>query len=115
MRLRVLVSEGEQRQGVLGLAGLGPEEVFFFPQVGAGSWFHMHGVVFAIEIGLLDRDFKLLAIERLEPETGLLRTPPRTWHVAETAAGYFAAHGLSVGACWVELQAAAADRMGAIT
>jgi len=113
MKLRVLVSESEQRRGVLGLAKLDPEEVFFFPHVGAGSWFHMRGVAFAIEIGLLDRDFKLLAIERLEPETGLLRTPPRTCHAAEAATGYFAAHGLGVGACWLELHAAVAERLGA--
>lgn len=103
MNLKVLASFRDQSRGVLGLKALGAEDVFLFQGIGAGEGFHMVGVPFPLDIAFLDRGFKILAIRRMEPQSGGAIAPLRCAHAAEAAAGYFETHGLAEGGFWTEL------------
>jgi uncharacterized membrane protein (UPF0127 family) len=104
MNLKVLTTAKEKSRGVLGLKGLEAEDVFFFSGIGEGEAFHMIGVPFPLDIAFLDRGFKILAIRRMEPQSGGAVAPIRCAHAAEAAAGYFESRGLAEGGFWTELQ-----------
>lgn len=62
-----------------------------------GLYFHMHNVRFPIAIAALDSDGVVLALDRIEPETGRFHPPRGTVQVMEMVAGFPERHGVEVG------------------
>ena len=112
-RVHVLATPEAQAQGVIGRPGIAADEVFLFPDIDpAGTYFHMAGVPFAIEIAFLDGDLRVLSVERMEPGSGRAWPTPGTRHAAEAAPGALAAQGIRPGVVWEQLRRAAADEGG---
>jgi len=79
-----------------------PEDrVLVFNDPGDRSWvntyFHMRNVRFPIAIAALDADGLVLALKRIEPETGRFFPPRGTVQVMETMVGFPAKFGVEVG------------------
>ncbi len=107
MRVHLLSTPEAQARGVIGLPGVLPDEVFFFPDVDAeGTFFHMIGVPFPIEIAFLDGAFRILRVAPLAAQHGRAWPPRGTRHAAETAPGSVAHWGLGPGSVWDELRRA---------
>ena len=62
-----------------------------------GLYFHMCNVRFPIAIAALDADGVVLALDRIEPETGRFFPPKGTKWVMETVVGFPERHGMEVG------------------
>lgn len=103
MNLKVLSSLTDRLKGVIGLDSLDPEDVYVFLDTNEGEGFHMRGVKFPINIAFLDRDFGVLQIDRMEPESGTSKAPNGTIYAVETEDGYFERKGIKVGDCWERL------------
>jgi uncharacterized membrane protein (UPF0127 family) len=73
--------------------------VFNDPQDGSweGTYFHMRNVRFPIAIAALDAKGVVLALKRIEPETGRFFPPRGTAQVMEMTVGFSVRHGLKVG------------------
>jgi uncharacterized membrane protein (UPF0127 family) len=100
MRLHVLRTPEEQARGVIGLPTLANDEAYVFPGVEEGTWFHMRGVPFPLDIVFLDPSFVVLRAERMEPEVGRAFPPRATRYAVEVACGTPLRLGLRPGHVW---------------
>jgi uncharacterized membrane protein (UPF0127 family) len=63
----------------------------------AQLYFHMHNVRFPIAIAALDADGMVLALDRIEPETGRFYPSRGTHWVMEMMVGFPARYGVEIG------------------
>jgi len=103
MNLHVLTSPQAKAQGVIGRAAMAPDELFLFADVAEGDGFHMRGCRFPLSIAFLDRNFGILDIQALQPETSQASAPPKTALAVEASADYFENNELRPGDWWKKL------------
>lgn len=103
MNLKVLNSIEARLKGVIGQECLEEDELYVFPDTYEGQGFHMKGVKFPIEIAFLAKDFSILKIARMEPETGTAKAPEGSLYAVEVCDGYFTKNALKEGDCWERL------------
>jgi uncharacterized membrane protein (UPF0127 family) len=97
MKARILATESEKRKGVTGRESLDPDEVFVFLGIYPNQGFHMHKVPFPVTIAFIDRDYGILDIKEMEPESGTAYAPEGTILAIEASKEYFDSKKLKVG------------------
>ena len=91
----------KHRTGMQFRKGFPEDRVLVFDVRGRGPWdglyFHMHNVRFPIAIAALDDCGVVLALDRIEPETGRFTPPDETAWVMETMVGFPGRFGVEAG------------------
>lgn len=94
---KVIVCDTAEKQlrGVMGNKEFPKDTLYVFPNVRAGSVFHMATVPFSLDIAFLDEDDKLLGVVTMPAEYGKAKAPPKTAKAIEAPVGYFDTFELS--------------------
>jgi len=79
----------KQLRGVMGNKEFPKDTLYLFPNVVAGSLFHMATVPFSLDIAFLDEDNTLLDVVTMPAEYGKAKAPVRTAKAVEAPVGYF--------------------------
>lgn len=97
MKSKILSTISEKARGVIGRDSLEPDELFIFTGVYSGTQFHMEGVTFPIDIAFLDKDFGILHISSMEPDSGRASAPRDTVYAVEACNDFYKSNKLKVG------------------
>lgn len=103
MKAKILTTQSEKNQGVIGKESIEPDEIFIFVNIDSNQGFHMHSVPFPIDIAFLNQDYSVLDIQSMEPETGKSKAPHGTVCAVEACKDYFQKNDIKVNDFWKEI------------
>lgn len=103
MNVKILTTTSEKIKGVIGKKSIEDDEVFVFEDTKPDEQFHMMGVPFPIFILFLDKDYGILDMKKMEPESGRAKAPEGTIRAVEVSPNFVTENKLEKGACFNKL------------